>query len=229
MRYGKAALMLGIVGATAFIGSFLLSYKLSPRGFFDFEKYIEDLREMGKSAQIAFSGDENAEGTEDTEDGETVKGEDGDRGAGKVEASGDSNEEDSIAYPNLKSYKGGNPYGTILSDRDIVKNMRYLLGAKGYSHLIKSIPNAKEVKYDEALGMYSVEGDSLNLGERLSGMIQVKENGLMYIAYALENMIVYHTNDEEFAGKLVEGSHMESWVNSNIEGRELKYMNKIAK
>lgn len=210
MRYRKAGISLVIIAATVFITSFLLSYRFSPRGFFDFEQYIEDLKEMGNKLELRISAEEDAEGTEN-------KGSTGEA---------DSEVDEVVVYPNLKNYLGGNPYNTVLSDRDIVRNMRYLLGADGYSYLIKSIPNARKVKKDEEQGTFYLEGNAVDLSEDLAGTIHIKETGNMYAAYLYGDKILYYTNDKDFSDKIMKNSQIKNWVDSNLKNRELIYMNK---
>lgn len=225
MRYRKAAISLAFLVAVVFSGSFLLSYKLSPRGFFDFGEYIKDLKKAGQSIGAVFSTDEDAQGadqeSEDQKDEDNVKSEKkeqtGSEGAGSKET---------IVYPNLKGYLGKNPYSTILGDRDIVRNMRYLLGAEGYSYFLKSIPDAKKVELDSNNSLYSIEGSISSLKGEFAGLMQIDENGDMYIAYLYEDKLLYYTSDRDYSTKVMKNSRLESWIDSNIAGRELVYMNK---
>lgn len=221
MRYRKAGISLAILVAVVFVGSFLFSYRFSSRGFFDFGQYLEDLKKAGQSLSAAISTEKDAEGTKDQDGGENEKLEEKEQTGSEA-----ADSEEVIAYPNLKGYLGKNPYSTILRDRDIVRNMRYLLGAEGYSYFVKSIPNAKRVDLDNSNSLHSIEGNISNLKGKLAGMMQLNETGDMYVAYIYEDKLLYYTNDRELSGKIMKGSRMESWIESNISGREIVYMNK---
>lgn len=220
MRYRKAAISLALLVAVVFTGSFLLSYRFSSRGFFDFGQYLEDLKKAGQSISEVFSSDEDVEGS-----GQAGEGDKDPDGPDKVEP-GDAGSEEAVVYPNLKGYLGKNPYSTLLSDRDVVRNMRYLLGAEGYSYFVKSIPNAKKVELDTDKDLYFIEGSISNLKGNFAGIMQLNETGNMYVAYIYNDKLLYYTSDKEFSGKLMKNSKLESWIESNISGRELVYMNK---
>lgn len=226
MLYKKISRWLGVLFLSVFLLSFLFSYNFSSRGFFDFEQYLEDLRSMASNVRESLSG-EPTEANGQEEDGQG--GDEIDEGTGEEgeqEGTGSQNGfTDKVVYESLSEYKGKNPYGSFLTDREIVAYMRLLIGPDYYKHFMKSIPDAEEVYFDEASGLYTVKGTNEVIMDRLSGIIQLKDTGQMYIAYIMGGNIHYHTNDREFASEIIQNTHINQWIEENKNNKDIRYFN----
>lgn len=231
MLYKRVLKWLGVLFSSVFVVSFLFSYNLSSRGFFDFEQYLEDLRAMGVEARERLTqnnSEANGEVDESSEDEESGS-EEGDKEDGDKSQQSEDSEAgftDEVYYEDLSEYRGQNPYTSFLSDRLIVRNMRYLIGPEYYKYFLKSIPNAEEVYYDEESKLYTVMGRNEILMDNLSGIVQLKSTGQMYIAYIRDGNIHYHTNDRDHSEELIQNRYMNQWFDQNGSNKDIIYFNR---
>lgn len=201
MSYKKTAKLIGFGIMAAFALSFLFSYKFLKGGDLDF-KAVTDVKAF-------FAGKDKPVKAENLD--EKTKPE-------KVE--------EKLVYDRLSGYRDQNPYRTLLVDRDIIRDMRNCVGTEVYTYLLKSIPNANKVYYDPDSDTYTVKGDFSEFNNMFSGIIQLKPNGKMYIAFLDGAKIGYYTNDKEFGDKVVDNVYMNEWIENNKSGREIVYMNR---
>lgn len=118
---------------------------------------------------------------------------------------------------NLNKNIGMNFNHIIVENPRLEKILKNLLGVE-YERFITSMVESVELNYDKSNNMYwIIGGNNKNLSEK-AGIIGLKEDGKVYVAYIskIPYVINYYSNDDIYQDKMPNDS-MNKWAESFLE------------